>query len=515
MGLTLKVLFVCNEDVRLGVEYLSAYLKRSGHETELVFDPNLFSQTRLLSNVFSIRAYNIDRIKRINPGLIAFSVSTADYQWALSMADSIKAEVNVPIIFGGIHPTLVPDVVIKNKSVDMVCVGDGEEALLELVNLLEKGEISYNVKNIWFKNDGVIVKNDMRQLMDLDNLPFPDRELFYREFPKSSPIRKYSSFMMSRGCPFMCSYCANSHKRELSLGKGKWIRRMSVDDSIAHLKLMKKNYGTKYFFFFDDILTLDLAWFKDFVKKYKSEVNVPFSCFSHPQLFTQEIANLLKSAGCSLLMLGLQSGCEDVRRNILTRFESNEDVLNAARFCKKTKLSFSIDHIINLPFEKDEDLIFSLNLYNQIRPNVINVYALLFFPKTEIINIAKKAGILDDTSEELINEGKHGLHCVFMVIPHESQFTMHYRKYALLFAILPLLPQNFAKVAINNGRLRSFFSMLPISLVSPIKIMVNGKIRLNFRYGAILSIQLSWIFRILKLKLRPFRRLRANVDDST
>ena len=154
----MNVTFVQAEAESLAIEYLSSVLKSHGHKTYLTFDPMLFDspsvQNSYLSRKFDIREALVEQIKDTKPDLVSFSVFTGNYQWALSMARSVKKVLGVPIIFGGVHPTSVPEIVISEDCVDMVCVGEGEYALLELVEDLEQGRVNYETKNIWFKKLG-------------------------------------------------------------------------------------------------------------------------------------------------------------------------------------------------------------------------------------------------------------------------------------------------------------------------------------------------------------------------
>ena len=214
----MKVLFIYSVFENIGIEYLSAVLKTAGHQTEIVFDPRLFRAHRkdysnkLLAKIFNYRKYLLQQIVQHKPGLIAFSVVSADYLWACEFARDIKKLLPVPIAFGGIHPTSVPERVIKNDFVDFVVQGEGEHALLDLVNCLEAGEIDYSIKNIWFKRNGEVISNPCRPfIQDLDSLPFADKDLFYHKVGYPFTIGHYC--MARRGCHNNCTYCCNNFLR--------------------------------------------------------------------------------------------------------------------------------------------------------------------------------------------------------------------------------------------------------------------------------------------------------------
>ena len=185
----MKVAFVNNSNESLGVEYLSAYLKGHGHSAEVFVDPQLFNDENIkadfLHRFFTYKEKLVRDICAYSPDLIGFSVVSDFYPWACIIAQEIKKYCNIPVIFGGIHPTSMPDEVINNSFVDMICLGEGEQALLEVVERLKTGAWPDDVANIWVKSAGGIKKNGLRPLInDLDTLPFPDKILFSNVSPQ-------------------------------------------------------------------------------------------------------------------------------------------------------------------------------------------------------------------------------------------------------------------------------------------------------------------------------------------
>lgn len=446
----MRITFVQDSCGNLAIEYLSSFLKKEGHKVSLVIDPQLFNishlKNKLLGRIFDARKILVQEIVRTKPDLVAFSIFTCDYQWALDIAGRIKKKnKEVLIIFGGIHPTSVPEVVIKEKNVDIVCIGEGEQALLELARSFDKKRKNYKIKNLWFKKNGEIIKNEIQPLLEnLDELPFPDKDLF---FSKSPPfLKQYYLIMATRGCPYRCTFCANHVKAKIYRGKGKYLRIRSVDSVIKELIWAKKKYPKlKMVGIPDDILPLDKKWMRDFISRYKKEIKLPFLCYSHPRYIDAEIAGLLKEGGCFWLNMGLQTTSEKNRIELLNRVETNDEVRKAVECCHKVGLKFSLDHIFGIPFEGEKEYIEGLKFYNELRPNLINIFWLVYFPKTEIIKLGKKAGYIDKKTEQEINEGKVSTCCTLkigedkedVICPKEEEF----KNFALLYTLLPLIPK--------------------------------------------------------------------------
>ncbi len=208
-----KVAFICPGYESLGIEYLSANLKMNGLESKLFLDPILFSESGFLNNnflgsIFSFKKRILKTIIDYQPNLICFSVITDNYKWACDWAREIKKYISTSIIFGGIHPTSVPERVILEPFVDYVCIGEGDIAIVELAQACRDRKNTASIQNIWAKQEGLIFKNEVRPLIyDLDTLPFPDKEFYYSQAPIFNDGYLAST---SRGCPFKCAYCCNN-----------------------------------------------------------------------------------------------------------------------------------------------------------------------------------------------------------------------------------------------------------------------------------------------------------------
>lgn len=498
----MKVTFVQSEGPSLAIEYLSSVLKSREHETSLVFDPRLFDSAslnnRFLRDFFDIKLQLVEKIAVEKPDLIGFSAFTSNYQWALQLASLIKRKLNTPIIFGGVHPTLVPELVIENDCVDMVCVGEGEYALLEVVESLE-GQQRYDVKNIWFKRDGKIIRNEIRPLItDLDSLPFPDKDLIYHQQPL---LGNDYLILPSRGCPYSCTFCCNSTLRKVYAGKGRYMRRRSVRNVMDELLWMKGRYRPKRVSMPDDIFTSDKRWIREFTARYKQEIGLPFVCVTHVNFFDLEIATLLKEAGCFWVIIGVQSVSESTRRDILRRPEKNERIMEAARHCHKAGLPFSVDHIFNIPFEGEKEQIDALSFYNELRPSVINTYWLKYYPRNEIVQIAREAGILDEEAIKGINEGKASTSPVIGIGAKDTfNPERKFYNFAFLMTILPLVSKRlFAKVIERRWYFDSSWKF-PLVVNVLIKFIARLRIRQAYLYFDEIRILLYNLLKNLKTR---------------
>ncbi|MFA5778939.1 MAG: radical SAM protein [Elusimicrobiota bacterium] len=411
----MKIVFIYNGAESLGIEYISSLLKSKGHETFLLFDPSIFSgevfvNIKKLANLYSVDNTIVKTTLELKPDLIAFSSYTGNYRWCLGIAKAIKQISKIPIVFGGVHPTAVPEKVLSNDFIDFVIVGEGEFAMLDLVENLSQSEPKkelLNKQNICLKHENHIYINKPRPyIQDLDSLPFPDKNLFFNQEPffRNNPYL----VITSRGCPYNCTYCSNNMYRKLYCDDKQHVRRRSVDNVIQELSDSKKQWDIKHIHFMDDVFTLSEHWLGEFIEKYKSKINLPFFCYTNPLSLTKEIAGFLKKGGCYLTGMGIQSGSERIRREIFHRFDTNDRIVKAVSYLKANKINIQADHILGAPSEDENDLKKGLELYRIIKPEILLVNWLTYYPKTEIVKTAIKSGDLSEHDIDKIEEGYIG-----------------------------------------------------------------------------------------------------------
>lgn len=396
----MKVLFIypnvhAQVGFNYGLAYISAMLKKHGHTTRLL---NLNEKLYKIPTDEELKKL----VEDFQPGLIGFSVVTPQYPLALRLARLIKGFSNVPILLGGVHATMVPEEVLKQDCFDYACVGEGEEAVLELVSRLEKGEDTTDIANIWAKRGGKILENKVRPFVDLSRLPRKDYELFdLQEMIKKED--GWVRLMTSRGCPFRCSYCFNHrivdrYREEtgLSTKELNYIRRHPVEDILAEIDHLLGTYqDVKMFIFDDDVFTLDKEYLRDFCTRYTRLTKTPLVVNAHVRAFDEERARVLKEAGCAIVKFGLESGSERIRRDVLHRPMSNQEIIEAFETAHKYGLHTSAFVMIGLPYETVEDVMATVELLGRIRPGRFR-WAIFFpFPKTDAYEMSLRGGYLD------------------------------------------------------------------------------------------------------------------------
>lgn len=479
-----KIVFIATHEVHLGVspslglEYLAAVATQKGHKVIGLVDTK-FNPKNIITND---EKKNLTFIESFEPDLIGFIVTTPRYQWCLKFARLIKDRVwDIPIMFGGPHPTLVPENVISKDCVDIICIGEGEEAFAEFLDNPTRDDI----KNIWTKT----TQNETRPLIkDLDSIPFPNKEIWRGQIPDS--CYETYNIIASRGCPFNCIYCYHTALKKIY--QEPYFRRRSVENVIQELEEAKEKYSIKEIVFDDDILTENLMWLKDFSNEYKERINIPFIGLSNPTILDEEKILLLKKAGCRFLMWGIQSGDEQIRSIIMRRHISNKKIIKIGKAFHKHNLQFSIDHLFGVPnCDTECSLRKSVELYNEIRPTTISTYRLYPYPKTDVIDLCLEANTI--TKEDVLKM-KEGI----LKKPTIRALTGHHG-YVALLTFLPLLPKWIVNKILKSKKLMKVMNKIPSCFIW------FGKGINNLRGGNIRM--LKWKLKNLPLTL--YDRLRG------
>lgn len=370
--------------------HLSSALKAAGHEVELAV---------------AARHDPLAVARQFRPHVVGYSVITGSQRHYLEHNSRLKAELpEVLAVFGGPHPTFFPEMV-HEPGVDGICRGEGEGALVELVQALEQGgrEAVLGVQNWSFLRDGEVIANPVRPYIeDLDSLPFPDRALVYDRDPLAGRA-KIKHFLTGRGCPYNCTYCFNHALSELYAGKGRRFRQRSVDHVIDELDWVRSHYPLEFVVFVDDTLVLSGKWLAELAEKYPRRIGLPFFCNTRADLVTAEQVRLLKEAGCHSVSMGIEAGNDRLRNELLKRRMSKEQIREAARLLHAAGLQFTTTNMIGLPSSALADDLETLDLNIEVRPAYAHAFIFQPYPRTELGEFTREqdwmVGTFDDIGE--------------------------------------------------------------------------------------------------------------------
>jgi len=385
----MRILFVTKNFIiePLGIMYLMSALENSGHKTDIV-----------QADEEDVEAC----IGKFKPHIIAFSVITGNHAYFQNINFELKKRYSYLALFGGPHATFFPEEVMKDSAVDIVCLGEGEEAIVELANALKAKKSYSNIKNLWVRQSGEIYKNEVRPLQALDSIDFPARKIIYDKYESSrqNPIK---NIITTRGCPFNCPYCYNHLIKKIYTGKGAYVRQRSVGNVIAEMLEIKKYYPVKMFYFQDDIFTINKEWLKNFSDQYKKTIALPFHCHLRVNMTDHQVIDLLSMAGCASVSFAIETGNDEIRTKILGRSMAKEQIFEVAEMLRKAKIRFRIFNMIGIPGGSIKIDLETLKLNIQCRPDLGWASIYQPYPKTELYEIAKKMNLCKEIKLDEFN----------------------------------------------------------------------------------------------------------------
>lgn len=370
----------------ISVRSLAAYLKSRGYEALCIFCPADLQEAHAQRLIAGLQEQGV--------GLVGISVLTDTYDAAVTVTRWIHWQMGIPVVWGGAHVNVMPEESLRHA--DMVCMGESEEAILELVSGMSASGLSGSaVPNIWYRTKQGIVKNSLRILEeDLDRFPFPDMDLQTQFVLDDTGLmgvaadsyRKFYSIMTSRGCPYRCRYCYNSYRARQYKGKGRYLRFRSVENVVRELEEANARFGMKQVKIWDDsFLARPLDDIRRFANLYGKQIGKPFFILGEPMAFDRTKVECLKDCGLKEMQIGIQTGSERVNREIYHRQISTAETIRVAQTLHELGIRARYDIIFNNPYEQISDLKETINLLMKI-PGEFSLlgFNLIFYPGTEI-----------------------------------------------------------------------------------------------------------------------------------
>jgi radical SAM superfamily enzyme YgiQ (UPF0313 family) len=389
-----------------GIRYVSAALQREGFDTSIIFLRDWVHNSLTMPTDEEIEIA-MDVIAQKQPKLIGLGFMSSLYPIALEVTRRIQERFpHIPIIWGGIHPTSVPEECIP--EVDYLCVGEGEMAAVELCKALRDGKDTTNIPNIWANVDGKIYENTPRPLtQDLDWLPYPDvrdDNKFYIEknsYTIEEPWKRTAEYRIyfSRGCPYNCSYCYVSILRDVYNEKGKkFYRARSVDHIMGELRMAMKLFPKVARIKVDDDTSFAFgdAWMEEFLERYPKEVGIPFECMLIPPMLRPNMIRKLMAAGLVRVQTGIESASPEESVEFHNRSPGNKSIMNFAEANKELGLNIVYDVIIDNPHATEKMKLETAEFLLELpTPYDIYFYSLNYFPGTALTKEGLASGDLD------------------------------------------------------------------------------------------------------------------------
>jgi anaerobic magnesium-protoporphyrin IX monomethyl ester cyclase len=417
-----------------GVRTISAWLRQHGFDTQLIFLPDPYGDDL----VPGTDRYEEEPLRQAaelcrESDIVGISLMTNFFDGAVQITRALRKHLDpsTPILWGGIHPTIRPEECLE--FADLVCVGEGEDSMLELMRRLDSGDDHTATPNIWSRDkDGEIRRNELLPLpRDLDMYPMPDYSMddhhvmldnrvvpmthdILLDFLGRGTVSAYLGktgyqTMTSRGCPYACTYCINDTIRRMYGGRGK-LRWRSIPHVMKELEWVKANmpYIDYIWISDDEFLARKPDEIAEFAKQYKEKINLPFSCLISPISVTKEKMDTLVDAGLCYVQMGVESGSPKMQAIFNRKHMPNDRMMEAVRIINSYRDRMappSYDFLMDVPGETDDDRVASLRFIADIpKPYRLQPFTLILYPGTELHRQAVESGAITNERSEIYNK---------------------------------------------------------------------------------------------------------------
>ncbi|MBA4385077.1 MAG: B12-binding domain-containing radical SAM protein, partial [Anaerolinea sp.] len=283
----------------IGLAYIASVLKKEGHEVE-IYSQDIYHYPD---------SHLTEHLNRSKYDIVGVSVIGGYYQYRklLSLSYAINNSKNRPFyIIGGHGPAPEPEYFIRKTEADAVCIGEGEETIVELINALENQQPLKDVLGIAYRDGENVIINERRSLInDIDNIPFPAYELFpvsiYRllRMPHCTGTDFVMPLLSGRGCTFKCNFCYR-------MDEG--FRPRNIESIIEEIRLLKSNYKITYIYFNDELLMSSIDRTISLCEAFiKSQINIKWNCNGRLNYAKKDVLKIMRESGCVFINYGIES----------------------------------------------------------------------------------------------------------------------------------------------------------------------------------------------------------------
>ena len=475
-------------NIGLGVASLSGYLKKFGHETFLVYFNN-----------FDMK-YLENKIETASPDVIGFYSTSSGYLKVKELSLRIRQKnYHIHQVYGGIHATLVPETIYDIETLDALCFGYGEVPLLRYMEHISSGAVPQHIPGLWIRpslqDSTIITQSEVffpHTHKNIDEFLKFDYELFLNEFERFTEFNRSDyklEVIFNRSCPFKCAFCSNHNLNELY---GNRIFSSSPERSIDFLKMALEQTKLSEVYIHDDCLTLNRKWYEKFITRYAEEIGAPFYCNLRVGTFNEEDVRLLKKANVLRVWVGVESGNDFIRNEVMNKKITKEQLREGFRLLHKYNITANTQNMIGVPHETPDRFIDTILLNAELKPEHSTIGIFYPYPKTKLHEICKREKyIMED-----IADGHEERDKPVLKIPSFSteEILFYYKNFNFLI--------EYQKKRIENPRLY-FYPLNPYTsryIVKYFRLIVLINNYLERCYFTIR--EFGWIALLKKIKYR-------------
>jgi len=396
----------------LGLAYIASSLEKADHRVKII---DAIAENLTKNEVK-------EKIIEFNPRIVGVTCMTPTIRGALEACEIAK-ECGTIVVIGGVHLEVYPKETLSYNFIDYGIIGEGEEAIIELVDAIENHKPIDNIQGLAYKKNNEILLNPARIVNNIDDLPFPARHLL--------PMEKYNSIislypmttmMTSRGCPFRCGFC---FKRE----SDKVLRLRDPVKVVDEMEQVVKQYKIKEIMFYDDTFT----WNKNHVigicnEIFKRGIKVKWEAPTRVDVIDEPLLELMKKAGCIRLRYGVESGDPAILK-LMNKNINIEMVKRAVKMTKKAGIEVFAYFIIGYANETPQTIQKTINLARELNCDLVMFTVATPCPQTPLYTLAFQKNIIDYDYWQQFTLGKIDHRFPYFVADADKWIKRAYRKF--------------------------------------------------------------------------------------
>ncbi|MCF8369473.1 MAG: B12-binding domain-containing radical SAM protein [Bacteroidales bacterium] len=366
----------------MGLAYIAGYLESNNIETYILD--------------CYVNKYSIDQINNFildfRPEIIGITSTTTLIYDAYYIAEIIKRKYpEILIVFGGSHATALPKEVASKHFVNIVCIGEGEKTMLDIVKVFNNNKDFEKIEGIaiW-KNNSVVIRKRNNFFQDIDSLPYPAYHLL--DFNKYNPKhqwgknRQWTPIVTGRGCPYHCVFC-----QEHSIF-GKTTRYRSAESILDEIVMLKKNYNKTHFTFIDSTFTENHSRIVEVTELIiERKIRISWNCNSRVDtLPNTRVLIKMRESGCNSIFLGIESGNSE----FLQRYKTTtiKQCVKAVVALKNNHINSHCSFMFGLPGENKSTIDKTIHFSKILNPTTASFHIVVPFPGTPLFNLYNREG---------------------------------------------------------------------------------------------------------------------------
>lgn len=351
----------------------------------------------------------------VKPDVVAISAKTQTHASARMVAKLVKEQnPSAIVLVGGPHPTILPEKTLECPDFDVAVLGEGEATIVELLAAIRDNKDWSTVAGVAFRRDGNVVRTAPRPLIeDLDALPFPHANaprtlIDFEQYPLSA----FRFVFALRGCPYNCLFCGS---RRI------WTRRVryrSVENVVAELQALQR-LGLKFVHFDDDTFGVSPSYIRNLCRAISEHCpHLRWSCELHVKLVRDDLLTAMRTAGCYMIQVGVESGSDEILREMRKGFTIAE-AMAACRKIAARGIWLQTFFMVGFPQETERTLARTVRAMKRIASNRVMYSIFTPYPGTEAYDLCLRHNLVDERREASLYYHQNPENCFCLHIPPE------------------------------------------------------------------------------------------------